>query len=262
MGCSALCLAFPSVKMGRTWSRLLLVISLLPSPPPHLSAAQVWHVDQRRLAGSLVWTSYWLPWELVLSALLTVPVSIMPFIAVHSPAASPSWVFLPAPASWSTRCPFSSGVSPGPCPHPTRSLLITRYWLPLTSSTLPGSRLLEGRACPAPFISWLLAEGRPWLCLDERGTHGEQTDDPLLTASDFTPRTTPVLGVWDWPRPWVVSVSPLPSTPGKCLELVHSLTSLWIMWLFWKGTLPFSLSRSFNASTSECEERALLEKEC
>lgn len=26
--------------------------------------------------------------------------------------------------------------------------------------------------------------------------------------------------------------------------------------------LPLSLSRSFNASTTECEERALLEKEC
>ena len=93
------------------------------------------------------------PLGAVLSALLPIPISTLPFIAVHSPAASPSWVF--------------SACSCFPvCPLPFQ-LRCQRWPLPLchtqpshhpalaapTLSTPPGSRLLEHRACPSPFIS-------------------------------------------------------------------------------------------------------------
>lgn len=64
---------------------------------------------------------------------------------------------------------------------------------------------------------------------------GEQKNKLSLIASEFFPRIHSVLGVWIFSPGHGLFLSPLPSMPGKCLELLHSLMFLWIMWLFLKG---------------------------
>ena len=85
--------------------------------------------------------------------------------ALHSCAQSSCQSFLGVLClflvSQSTHRPFSSGVSPGPCPRPTCSLLITRHWLPPPRPPHQALGSLSTEPALPHSSPELLAKGRP-----------------------------------------------------------------------------------------------------